>query len=79
MKIAYLLTWDITSNDGVTQKVRSQAEYWIRLGHKVKIFCIVNRNKRINNLNSNELIFRTFRKHILKTFLDIWKTQCYNK
>ena len=61
MKIAYLLTWDITSNDGVTQKVRSQAEYWTRLGHKVKIFCIVNRNKKINSQNSNELIFRTFR------------------
>lgn len=41
MKIAYLIAYDINLNDGVTKKVKSQAETWRNCGEEVEIFAIV--------------------------------------
>ncbi len=41
MKIAYLLSHDITRNDGVTLKISTQVEEWRALGHDVEVYCQV--------------------------------------
>jgi len=41
MKIAYLIHHDISKNDGVTKKIRTQKEYWEKYGHVVKVFAVV--------------------------------------
>lgn len=40
MKIAYLLSWEMGSLDGVTKKVYAQTQAWAAIGHEVAIFCI---------------------------------------
>ena len=39
MKIAYILTWNLRHNDGVTRKVICQVQTWRNLGYQVEIFC----------------------------------------
>lgn len=39
MKIAYIVTHDITTNDGITKKFQGQISEWIRKGHEVVVFC----------------------------------------
>lgn len=39
MKIAYLLSHDITKNDGVTLKISTQVSEWLNKGHDVRVFC----------------------------------------
>ena len=39
MRIAYIITWNLGHNDGVTRKVLRQAKEWKDLGHQVEIFC----------------------------------------
>ena len=39
MKIAYIITWNLRHNDGVTRKVFRQVQEWQELGHEVEIFC----------------------------------------
>jgi hypothetical protein len=39
MKIAYILTWNLQLNDGVTRKIARQAQAWRDLGHEVEVFC----------------------------------------
>jgi glycosyltransferase involved in cell wall biosynthesis len=39
MKIAYIITWNLGHNDGVTRKVLRQVREWKKLGHEVEIFC----------------------------------------
>ena len=39
MRIAYIITWNLGHNDGVTRKVLRQAKEWKDLGHEVEIFC----------------------------------------
>ncbi|SFM05018.1 glycosyltransferase family protein [Pelosinus propionicus] len=51
MKIAYLLTWDIYSNDGVTKKVNQQVKEWRNLGHTIEIFCVLPKNNQQNKQN----------------------------
>ncbi len=41
MKIAYLLSHDITKNDGVTKKVLGQITEWKKQGNEVEIYCFV--------------------------------------
>jgi len=41
MRIAYILLWNVQSGDGIAQKVRTQADMWIKLGHEAKLFCNV--------------------------------------
>jgi len=41
MKIAYLLSHDITKNDGVTKKILGQTDEWIIQGYAVEIYCFV--------------------------------------
>ncbi|MDD9155980.1 hypothetical protein PVK64_07275 [Aliivibrio sp. S4TY2] len=41
MNIAYLLSHDITRNDGVTLKILTQVSEWGKQGHNVKVFCQV--------------------------------------
>jgi hypothetical protein len=53
MKIAYILHYDISKNDGVTKKVLGQVTEWEKLGHKVEIFNITS--KKGNNLLSSHL------------------------
>lgn len=38
MRIAYILTWNLAHNDGVTRKVFQQVQEWRNLGHEVEIF-----------------------------------------
>lgn len=38
MKIAYLISWDLSRGDGVSQKVAQQIETWRELGHDVQVF-----------------------------------------
>ena len=38
MRIAYILTWNLAHNDGVTRKVFQQVQEWRELGHEVEIF-----------------------------------------
>ncbi len=40
MKIAYLLMWDLLSNNGVTKKVKYQVDIWQAAGHEVRVFCV---------------------------------------
>ena len=39
MRIAYIITWNLGHNDGVTRKVLRQVQEWKDLGHEVEIFC----------------------------------------
>lgn len=39
MRIAYIITWNLCHNDGVTRKVFRQAQDWRDSGHEVEIFC----------------------------------------
>lgn len=39
MKIAYLLLWDLLSDNGVTKKVKNQVDIWQAAGHDVEVFC----------------------------------------
>lgn len=41
MKIAYLISHDISQNDGVVKKIKDQISSWTALGHDVEMFCIV--------------------------------------
>lgn len=41
MKIAYLISHNISRNDGVTKKIKGQIDEWQKLGCKVKVFAIV--------------------------------------
>ena len=38
MRIAYILTWNLAHNDGVTRKVFQQVQEWRELGQEVEIF-----------------------------------------
>ena len=38
MRIAYILTWNLAHNDGVTRKVFQQVQEWRELGREVEIF-----------------------------------------
>lgn len=67
MKIAYLLSWNININDGVTKKVLQQVKTWERLGHTVEIFCVLLDNtgksevppiKNCSIFKRNRLLFR---------------------
>ncbi|MFC6999325.1 glycosyltransferase [Rufibacter roseus] len=40
MRIAYLLSWELGKQDGVTKKVLAQTSEWIKLGHEVTVFCV---------------------------------------
>lgn len=40
-KIAYLVQHDITKNDGVAKKIKSQTDAWRQLGADVSVFCTV--------------------------------------
>lgn len=39
MRIAYIITWNLSHNDGVTRKVLRQVQEWKDLGHEVQVFC----------------------------------------
>tara|TARA_Y100000766_G_scaffold29801_1_gene20731 strand:+ start:1451 stop:2566 length:1116 start_codon:yes stop_codon:yes gene_type:complete len=39
MRIAYVITWNLCHNDGVTRKVLRQVQEWKDLGHEVEVFC----------------------------------------
>ena len=39
MRIAYILTWNLHQDDGVSQKVWRQVEKWRQFGHEVEVFC----------------------------------------
>lgn len=41
MKIAYLLNWELNSQDGVSKKVYAQTHAWLAAGHDVQIFSIL--------------------------------------
>lgn len=41
MRIAYIVNWDITKNDGVTKKILAQAKSWERLGCECRVFAYV--------------------------------------
>jgi len=41
LKIAYLISHDISKNDGVTKKIKGHVDEWIKSGCKVKVFAIV--------------------------------------
>lgn len=41
MRIAYILLWNVQSGGGISQKVRTQADTWKKLGHDAKLFCNV--------------------------------------
>ncbi|XDF77804.1 hypothetical protein AAFX60_000790 [Aliivibrio fischeri] len=53
MNIAYLLSHDITRNDGVTLKILTQVSEWNNQGHNVKVFCQVP-SKGDSILKSNQ-------------------------
>lgn len=38
MRIAYVLTWNLAHNDGVTRKIFQQVQEWRKYGHEVEIF-----------------------------------------
>ncbi len=40
MKLAYYLVHDLTRNDGVVKKIKSQISEWEKLGHEVRVFAI---------------------------------------
>ncbi len=40
MKIAYIINWELSLNDGVSKKVYAQTQEWLHLGHVIKIFYI---------------------------------------
>jgi len=39
VKIAYLCTWELSSNDGVTKKIVEQVKAWEGINHEVEVFC----------------------------------------
>jgi len=43
VKIAYLISHDINTNDGVTKKILGQTSEWKNQGHKVEIYCFVSK------------------------------------
>ncbi len=43
MRIAYIVTWDMGSDDGVVHKIEAQTQTWIELGHDVRVFAITQR------------------------------------
>jgi len=49
MKIAYLLSWELGSLDGVTKKVYAQTQVWAAMGHEVAIFCITKEGTAPNS------------------------------
>lgn len=51
MKILYLLSHDIFLNDGITKKVKSQTDVWIKYGHDVRVFNIIVRNNRKSGIS----------------------------
>lgn len=65
MKIAYILSWELCSNDGVTKKVFTQCKSWIAMGHQVEIFNISKDCSEVKN----DLSVHTFRRKISKNFI----------
>lgn len=53
MKIAYIISHDITKNDGVTKKIDGQIKEWKKLGHNVRVFCFL---KKIGNSILNDVV-----------------------
>lgn len=41
-RIAYLLSYDLSRNDGVVKKIRSQTEEWQKHGVEVRVFCMTH-------------------------------------
>ena len=39
MKIAYIISHDITTNDGITKKIFGQIKEWGKLGNEVQVYC----------------------------------------
>ncbi len=58
MRIAYLLTWDLSNENGVTKKVFLQTQNWQNEGHTVQIFCIsIDKNLDLSTDNSVPIMF----------------------
>ena len=47
MRIAYIITWNLSHNDGVTRKVLRQVQEWKDLGHEVQVFCATEKKVKI--------------------------------
>jgi len=54
MKIAYLLSHDITKDDGVTKKILGQTEEWKKQGHDIEIYCFLS-NQGISILDTAKM------------------------
>jgi hypothetical protein len=77
MKIAYLINWEISSNDGVSKKVYAQAHEWQALNNEVKIFCIAKEPCPEFGSVSIQVIKKEASKNILQEFANVYKA--YNE
>jgi len=76
MKILYLLSHDIFSNDGITKKIITQMQTWQLFGNDVKVFNILVKKNiqegdlfhnikviyRHNVINGNKILFKSIRE-----------------
>ncbi|WP_242927109.1 glycosyltransferase [Pontibacter vulgaris] len=73
MKIAYLLSWELGKQDGVTKKVYTQAEQWLKAGHEVRIFCISKSVFTPSDKVPTFIVIRKSSKNIFSEFSHISK------
>lgn len=57
MKIAYIVSWDITRNDGVTRKIKEQIDSWKSFGEEVVVFCCTTRLGK-SNLDAKQFLVK---------------------
>lgn len=73
MKIAYLLSHDITKNDGITKKILGQISEWEKQGNEIEIYCFVpNKGESILS-DAKQFVFKnafTLRLKLNKKLLE---------
>jgi len=81
MRIAYLLKLNIDRYPGVFQKVKSQTQQWIKLGHTVKVFCVCPGNLNTPAISNWSYYFEGSKLQLFKlNLLDlIYLAKQYNE
>ncbi|MEM7387459.1 MAG: glycosyltransferase family 4 protein, partial [Verrucomicrobiota bacterium] len=72
MKIAYVLIWRITVNNGVVWKVKQQVDCWRRLGHEVTVFCASDEEDVSDSVLEVHHIKRPDSRNVVMRFFQNW-------
>lgn len=73
MRIAYLLNWELDSQDGVSKKVLAQTHAWQSLQHEVKVFCILKNPVSSFGEIAIAQVVKSNSSNILQEFKSVYK------